>query len=436
MFWRYITKSLLVFSLFSLFGCEKNAFKPSDVSATTLRDVAALKLNFRYEADVPMPTVAANSEISEQKNAAIQADFDQNRPLEVLEKTLVSPDKQRILVIYRKPEDHAAELRLDMYSADGKLLKSITPNGLAVHFQDSIVWSPDGNTLAFVGMIRVNQVSQQPIIADAPIKPDLETPNSNSEINSNISNASIESNSNTNANISPTPQPEKGVLTLRTEQLYTCNRDGNDLKILTQNDGLIYFFFVWSPDSLALAALAATWKEWQIGQFQADQSNEIFIPSGRPRLVEKNGRVRILDDSVTKVHPVWSPDSSKIAFAFDKDIRINDAIGNSPTQASIQLKNKLLESSETYDEFVKRTEAGENITIDVVKNSNSNTGVRTLPAETSLVSFNPITELAWTNDNLLYFQTAYVKEYKESANNTRSFMRWHRLALSPQAVNY
>jgi hypothetical protein len=433
MFWRDFTTFLLVFGLFSLFGCEKNVFKPSDVSATTLRDVAALKLNFRYEADVPMPTAATKPEISQEKYAAIQADFDQNRPLEVLEKTLFSPDKQRVLAIYRKPEDHAAELRLDMYSAEGKLLKVITPNGLAVHFQDSIVWSPDGSTLAFVGMIRVNQVSQQPIVADAPIPPDLETANSNSEINSN---ANVESNTNANTNTNTIQQPEKAVLTLRTEQLYTCNRDGNALKILTQNDGLIYFYFVWSPDSLALAALAATWKEWQIGQFQADQSNEIFIPSGRPRLVEKNGRVRILDDSVTKVHPVWSPDSSKIALAFDKDIRINDTIGNSPTQSSIQLKNKLLESSETYDEFVKRTEAGENISIEVVKNSNSNTGVRTLPAETSLVSFNPIVELAWTNDNLLYFQTAYVKEYKESANNARSFMRWHRLALSPQAVSY
>ncbi len=433
MLWRDLTKIVLIFSLFIFSACEKNIFKSSEVSATTLRDVPALKLNFRYEADVPTPTIAEKTELTEQKNTAIQADFDQNRPLDVLEKTLSSPDKQRSLAIYRKSEDHPSEFRLDMYASDGKLLKNITPNGLAVHFQDSIIWSPDGNNVAFVGMIRVNPANQQPIVADAPIPLDLETANSNLEVNANV-NSNIDANANTN--VAPKTENGKAVLTLRTEQLYTCNREGNELKILTQNDGLIYFYFVWSPDSLALVALAATWKEWQIGQLQADRNGEIFIPSGRPRVVEKNGRVRILDDNVTKVHPVWSPDSSKIALAFDKDIRINDAIGNSPTQASIPLKNKLLESSEVYEEFVKRTEAGENVTIDVVKNSNSNSGVRTLPAEDSLVSFNPISELQWTNDNLLYLQTAFIKDYKESANNTRSFLRWHRLALSPQSVSY
>jgi hypothetical protein len=425
MFWRDLTKIMLIAGLFLLSACEKNVFKSPEVSANSMRDVPALKLNFRYEADVPMPTLAANINQAESKNPAVQTDFDQNRGAEILEKTITSPDKQRTLAIYRKPEDHPAELRLDMYSADGKLIKTVTPNGLAVHFQDSIVWSPDGNNVSFVGMIRVNPVSQQPIVADAPIPPSLETINSNS-------------NAEANANLAPTPTPEntQAVLTLRTEQLYTCNREGNELKILTQNDGLIYFYFAWSPDSFGIAALAATWKEWQIGQTLADRNGEIFVPSGRPRLIEKNGRQRILDDNLTAVHPAWSPDSSKIALAFDKDIRISDSIGSLPSQASIPLKNKLLESSGIYEEFVKRTEAGENISIDAVKGGNSNTGVRTLPTEESLVSFNPITEIEWTNDNLLYFQTAFVKEYKESANNTRSFMRWHRLALSPQAVSY
>ena len=49
------------------------------------------------------------------------------------------------------------------------------------------------------------------------------------------------------------------------------------------------------------------------------------------------------------------------------------------------------------------------------------------------MSYNPIVELAWTADDLLYLQTAYVKRMKNEAESVRSFSRWHRLVLSPQA---
>ena len=433
---------LVISLIFLTNSCQQAGFDNRSIVPTSLRDVSALKLNFRFEADVPAPTVPAQN--AEERNNAIQADFDQTRAQEALEKTIPSPDKKRFLAVYRKIEDQQAEYRLDMYAADGKLLRKITPNGLAVHFPDTIVWSPDNTTVAFVGVLRVGQTNAAPA-ETAPTPPSLET-NTTTETNS-------ETNANFNANVivsAPTIEPPKSVLTFRTEQLYICNSEGGDLKLLTQNEGLIYFYFVWSPNSSALATLAVTWQEWRYIQAQANQHAEIFVPAGRPRLIEKTGRARLLDDRITPVQPVWSPDSSKIALAFsdnsNREIRIYDTIGDAPTQAAIPLRTQLLLSSKTFDEELKRKEqsgatnanANANVATNANTNAQANTAanqdVNTLPDENTLVSFNPIVQLEWTEDKMLYLQTGYIKEMKETANSVRSYLRWHRLMFSPQAI--
>lgn len=437
-------------------SCERAVFDKDTVAPASLKDVPALKMNFRFEMDVPAPPETNTQNTAEEKNAAVQADFDRNRTPEALEKTLTSPDKQRVLAIYRKLGDTSAEYRLDMYSPDGKLLRKITPNGMAVHFPDTIIWSPDGANVAFVAMTRNNSGAVTP--EGAPTPPSVET-NTNTNVNTNTAaNTDANANLDTNINTAPPTTPTvadapANVLTLRTEQIYTANADGGDLKLLTQNEGLIYFYFVWAPDSSALAALAATWKEWQYGQYQADLRGEIFMPTGRPRLIEKNGRLRLLDDNTTMVQPVWSPDSAKIALAYDKEIRIYDAIGDAPTQAAIPLRNPLLISSKNYDADLQKKEqqtANSNTNANVNSNANANSNanvnanaqptpavpqdVNTLPDENSLVSFNPIVQLEWTEDKMLYLQTGYIKEMKDAANSARSYLRWHRLLLSPQAV--
>jgi hypothetical protein len=328
---------------------------------------------------------------------------------------------------------------------------------MAVHFPETILWSPDSASVAFVAMARLGKLSG--------LMPDSEE-NKSGEPTTPVPTVEAtpapEANANTetgaNANSEPaaasTPavgEPPAPVLTFRTEQIYLCDAGGNDLKPLTQNEGLIYFYFVWSPDASALAALAAKSTEWRIFQYQADQRGELFKPSGRPRIIEKTGRQRLLDDYPTQVHPVWSPDSSKVAAAFDKQVRIYDAIGNAPTQAAILLRNQLLISSKTYDE-AKRSEMGANAepdanaqananadkTANANANANANTAVNlpegVLPDESTLVSFNPIVKLLWTEDAMLYLETAYVREFRDSVNNVRSNARWHRLILSPQAV--
>ncbi len=436
----------IVLLLGSLASCQKNIFEKETVTPASLRDVPALRLNFRFENDVPAPPANPAQTQTEEKNAVIQTDFDQNRPEETLERTIPSPDKKRFLVVYQKLGDLAATYRLDMYSAEGKLINKITPNGLAVFYPDTIVWSPDNNNVAFVGTVRLGQTVPIPTpTPDAPIPPSLEDSNSNVDANSNVN-----SESNINQNVATPIEPTKQVLTFRTEQIYTCDANGGSLKPLTQNEGLIYFYFVWSPDSSALAALAATWKEWQYLQYQAEQKKEMFVPIGRPRLVEKTGRIRLLDDNITAVRPVWSPDSAKVAFAFDKEIRIYDAIGNTPTQAAIPLRNQMLMAAKNYDDEQNRKElsnANVNSNANAKPNSNANntantanvatpTDVNTLPNERELLSFNPIIQLEWADDKILYLQTGFIKEFSgaDSVHNARNHLRWHRLLLSPQAV--
>ena len=131
-------------------------------------------------------------------------------------------------------------------------------------------------------------------------------------------------------------------------------------------------------------------------------------------------------------------------------MRIYDAIGDAPTQAAIPLRNQLLISSKTFDEQLqlKEPEGNANTNVNANSNGNKNTNLNanqtlsppinqpigSLPDPGSLVSFNPIINLEWTEDKLLYFQTGYVKNFKEGTNNVQSYLRWHRLAFSPQAV--
>ncbi len=454
MFQQTFKKFILIAVLISTVACQKNNIQSLTVAPSLMRDVPALRLNYRFESDVPAPEKANETAQVEEKNGLVQGDFDQNRPQEILDMTLTSPDKQKVLAIYHNVADFPSEFRLDMYGVDGKILKTITHDGMAVHFPDTIVWSPDSTSVAFVAMARLGKLSglmtdsENDKSGEATPVPTIEaTPLTEANANTETANANAEPN----ATASPPTDQAPPVLTFRTEQIYLCDANGNDLKPLTQNEGLIYFYFVWSPDSSALAALASKFTEWRIFQYQAEQKGEMFRPMGRPRIVEKTGRQRLLDDYPTQVHPVWSPDSAKVAAAFDKQVRIYDAIGNAPTQAAIMLRNQLLLSSKTYDD-TKRAEMGANFdaevnletnanankTVNNNANANANTAVNlpagVLPDESTLVSFNPIVRLFWTEDTMLYFETAYVREFKESTNNVRSNVRWHRLILSPQAV--
>jgi hypothetical protein len=431
-----LLKLPLAISLYSallLTGCQNDLFEPQNPAAPALKDMPAVRLNYRYEADVPAPS-ADTVNPGEERNAAIQADFDSSRPLELLERTLSSPDKQRVLVVYHRISDTPLEYRLDLYSPDGKLIKKLTSDAMAVHFPDTIVWSPDSSSLAFVAMTRAAQpepgtspspgsVLSSPTPSPEPPSPD-ETETPADDTNTDVPVTPAE----------PTPAAPTGILTFRTEQIYICNADGSGVRPVTQNEGLIYFYYAWSPGSTMLTALATSSREWRFLDLMAASKSEIMTPQGRPRIIEKNGRERRLDDNVTAVRPVWSPDSAKVATAFDTQIRIYDANGTNPTQAAIPLRNQLLISSQAYDldqQRKLRSESDENV------NAASPTPVdqlSTLPDEKLLVSYNPIVEISWPSADLLYLKTAYIRRMQNPAESAMSFARWHRLVLTPQAA--
>lgn len=432
---RFLTMPLAVSLLGAMLlsGCKNDLFQPEPAAPPSVKDMPAVRLNYRFEPDVPAPAVNAATE-SEERNPAVQAHFDSVRPFELLDRTVTSPDKQVVIAVYHRIEDTPSEHRLDLYSPDGKLLKRVSSDAMAVHFPDTIVWSPDSTSLAFVAMTRGAQPELFPTGSQTPTPSPSPSPTPTEDATAETEESPLEE---TNTELpatpeEPTPVAPTGILTFRTEQIYICNADGTGVRPVTQNEGLIYFYYAWSPDSAMLTALATSAREWRYNEITSASKGEVMTPQGRPRIVEKNGRERRLDDNVTSVRPVWSPDSTKVATAFDTQIRIYDAAGTNPTQAAIPLRNQLLISSQAYDREQKRQlENSENTNINAAP-STPEDQFSTLPDEKLLVSYNPIVEISWTAEDLLYLKTAYIKRMQNAADSAMSFVRWHRLVLTPQ----
>ena len=362
-----------------------------------LRDVPSRALAFNFQADVEPPQGLNEDEAK--IIPAIQDDFDKRHPDFALLRTVVSPDNQRALALYNTADEPSQTFRIDLYSADGTFLRNMTPPDLAVVFQDSVVWSADSSFIAFVGRKSLKaEASPTPAAELAP-----------------VAAASPGASPVPTSSVLPAFAPVK---VFNTEQIYLCNRDGYDLKPLTSRDGLIYFALAWAPDSHALAALACQESEWEA------REKKFKTPAGRPRTISIEGQERLLDDSLAEAPPVWSPDSSKIATAFDVDIGIYDAAGKSPTQARIALRERLLTASAAFDE---KSSAGKKTAGEASNQTtaaNNNTG--TIP-----VSFNPIIRIEWPVPEKLYVETAYVSLRSELI---KTFARWHLLVFSPQAA--
>jgi hypothetical protein len=426
--------ALFALSLLTACGGDKGPASNTSTGVTAMKEVPAVRLNFRYEGDVPAPQ-ADQQATPEERNQAVQTDFDGGRPQdELLDKTISSPNKQNILAVWHRAGDAEGESRLDMYDAAGHVQKRLTPDSMSAKFPETIRWSPDSSTVAFVACIRTIATTN-PLPVTAPPPPDA-----SSSTDANTAPATTQ--------IAPTPASPTGILAFRTEQIYIANADGSGVKSLTENEGLKYFYYVWSPDSTMLAALATTRREWQVQDLATAGKGEELVPYGRPRVIEKNGRERRLDDAPTQVQPVWSPDSAKIAVAYGNQIRVYDSLGTTPTQAAVPLRNQLLISSQSYDEQQKNLLNAANANtsdanVNANSGANSNAPAATpiptpaqdlsiLPDEKTLVSYNPIVALQWPQDDMIYLETAYVKRMKSAGDNVTSFARWHRVILSAQ----
>jgi hypothetical protein len=401
--WSVRTKSVFIFtahcSLFLLLittGC-RNSEDKQGVHSNTLRDVSAARLAYSFTADTDAPP--AGIPVEETKLKPIENDFDTRRKDDRLLRTVASPDGQRALAVYDTGETQEGEFRIDMYAADGRFLRNLTPSELSGAFAPMVAWSPDGNYIAFIG--RKSLAPQTPPDMMPETAPGAPLP-------------------------APSVAPAFGpVAVYDTEQIYVCNRDGFELRPVTTRTGLIYFSLAWSPDNHALAALACREDEWDT------RAGENKLPAGRPRLIEMDGRERLLDDELTEAAPVWSPDSSKVAAGFETNVKIYDAITQTPSQASIKLRDSLLTASAAYDE---KNLQSKNKTSEKPDGKGDKTpAAPASPSSGTPISFNPIVRLNWLEDRTLFIQTAYIRIY--SSEPVITFQRWHKLNLSIQATS-
>jgi hypothetical protein len=367
-------------------GCQ-TILERRDVRPLVLRDVPAQRLAYRFEPDIGLPT-EISVENNDEKLAAIQTDFTTRRPNDALLRTVLSPDSQRALALYGTDSEPGPGFRIDLYSADGRFLRNLTPPDLSCVFPETVAWSGDGNLIAFIA-----HRSAKPSPTPTP-PPGVALPEPTPD------------EAQPTPTIAPTFAP---VATFTTEQIYICNRDGYDLRPLTSREGLIYFFYAWAPDSHALVALACREPEWN------ERDKAYKLPAGRPRLITLDGQERLLDDELTECLPAWSPDSAKVITAFDADVGVFDAANNKPTQARIRLRDALVAASFAYEKTISKKDNGKDAA----------------PGGPP-PSFNPIIRIEWPSPEKVYLQTAFIRVYPNESVNT--FQRWHRLMLSPQAA--
>ena len=186
------------------------------VAPVSLKDVPSLRLNYKYEGDVPSPKGREEAVVVE-NDAAVLADFTSKRVDDTLIRTMKSPDKQRTVAVYRKGDDVVGSFRLDIYDADGRFLRKASPDQMSVSFPEAIRWSPDSQSFVFLGVLR----ETTPSLSVFPKNTDTPATAKKSET---AEKPKAEGSPSPSPVASPTPSLEPAVLTLRTRDVSGISR--------------------------------------------------------------------------------------------------------------------------------------------------------------------------------------------------------------------
>lgn len=407
-----LAASLLL--LASAAGCRQaqNAVGLS-VRPKSLRDVPAERLSFRFEPDAKddaLPERLRRDE-PEEPLSGVKTAFETQRTTDALIRTVPDPEGLRALALYGTNETSGSnsDFRIDLYSAEGAFVRNILPRDLTGVFPAEVAWSPDSQMFAFSGV-------SNPAVTPTPtpaLPPDVQAPPVAPDLPEAAPTA-----------VAPSIP---SVQTFKTEQIYVANRDGFELRPVTAREGLIYFKFSWSPDGRQLAALACKEDEY------AARLTEGLLPAGRPRLITLEGQERLLDDRLTEVAPVWSPDGSKVATAFGYDVAIYDASDSNPTGGGISLQEPLRAASADYDARVFKKNSPQ-ANAQQPSNTPQQSNTQQPSGAEVLISLNPFVRLEWESPETIYAETAFVRFYRNDPLPTFKYTRWHVLHLSPQAA--
>jgi hypothetical protein len=109
--YKKASAGIIVLTLLAACGGTKPGANNTATGVTSMKEVPAVRLNFRYEGDVPAPQTDQQS-APEERNQAVQGDFDNGRPQdEVLDKTISSPGKQSVLAVWHRAGDADRPIR-------------------------------------------------------------------------------------------------------------------------------------------------------------------------------------------------------------------------------------------------------------------------------------------------------------------------------------
>jgi hypothetical protein len=142
----------ILLTLFCATGC-KTVIDRQDVRPKVLRDVPARNLAYRLAPDVTAPQTELDDLLD--KFGPVATDFTTKRKDEALLRTVVSPDKRRVLALYGAADEPGSTFRIDLYNSDGQFLRNLIPPDIACVFPETVSWSPDGNNINFIARRRV-----------------------------------------------------------------------------------------------------------------------------------------------------------------------------------------------------------------------------------------------------------------------------------------